>query len=136
MNKWLQLGGHADGDDQIHRVALRESQEESGIQRIAYTALTPHCVVVSEKPSPIPLPIDLDVHTIPARYDEPEHEHFDVSYLLVALDNQLILSEESHELRWFEWDEIHQLDLDLSVKRQMAKAFAVKDLPKERLYQL
>src|SRR5688500_2422734 len=31
LNKWLQLGGHADGDRRLYEVAFREAQEESGI---------------------------------------------------------------------------------------------------------
>ena len=34
LNKWLQLGGHADGDSDILAVALKEAQEESGITSI------------------------------------------------------------------------------------------------------
>src|SRR5512134_1717771 len=31
LGRWLQLGGHADGDPDPLRVALREAQEESGM---------------------------------------------------------------------------------------------------------
>jgi 8-oxo-dGTP pyrophosphatase MutT (NUDIX family) len=33
LDKWLQLGGHADGDGDLAAVALREAQEESGRRR-------------------------------------------------------------------------------------------------------
>ena len=34
LDKWLQLGGHADGDGDLLAVALREAREESGLTRI------------------------------------------------------------------------------------------------------
>src|SRR5215510_11521790 len=52
LNKWLQLGGHADGDPDILRVALREAREESNLD-----AIRP----VSENI------FDVDIHVIPAR---------------------------------------------------------------------
>ena len=32
LRMWLQLGGHADGEKNLFKVALREAEEESGIQ--------------------------------------------------------------------------------------------------------
>src|SRR5947209_10493780 len=32
LDRWLQLGGHADGDCELARVALREAEEESGLR--------------------------------------------------------------------------------------------------------
>ena len=34
LNKWLQLGGHADGLSDVFLVALKEAQEEFGLQKI------------------------------------------------------------------------------------------------------
>ena len=33
LGKWIQLGGHADGESDLLKVALREATEESGIQQ-------------------------------------------------------------------------------------------------------
>ena len=52
LGKWLQLGGHADGDADILRVAMREAQEESGISGIV--PVSAHI-------------FDVDIHRIPAR---------------------------------------------------------------------
>jgi 8-oxo-dGTP pyrophosphatase MutT (NUDIX family) len=86
LNKWFQLGGHCDGDGNILNVALKEAQEESGIFHI----------------KPISTEIfDIDIHTIPANSKEPEHEHFDVRFLLqVTSDEEVIQNKESKELRW------------------------------------
>jgi 8-oxo-dGTP pyrophosphatase MutT (NUDIX family) len=85
LDRWLQLGGHADGDPELARVALREAEEESGLDEL----------------SVLPEPFDLDRHRIPARGDEPEHWHYDVRYVVRAGANErFVLSAESHALAW------------------------------------
>ncbi|CAO4837519.1 MAG: hypothetical protein CNLJKLNK_00827 [Holosporales bacterium] len=88
LNLWLQLGGHCDGNCDILSVALREAQEESGIENII----------------PISTNIfDLDIHVIPARADEPEHLHLDIRFLLKTTDtDDWIQNHESLALKWFE----------------------------------
>lgn len=91
LGRWLQLGGHVDGEPHAERAALREAQEESGMPRFAF--LTGADGVL--------FPLDLDVHPIPARGAEPRHDHWDVRFLLRAAPGQeLVLSEESNDLRW------------------------------------
>ncbi len=85
LGRWLQLGGHADGDGDLARVALREAEEESGL----------HGLTVEESI------FDLDRHRIPARGDEPEHWHYDVRYVVRAgADERFVISPESHALAW------------------------------------
>src|SRR5690349_6649434 len=87
LNKWLQPGGHADGVEDILSVAMREVNEETGL--IHFKELVPGI-------------FDLDIHTIPARPDFPEHLHYDVRFALVATEDEddLEVSEESHDVRW------------------------------------
>lgn len=100
LERWLQLGGHVDGEAHPHRSALREVIEESGFTQLVFFGDEPE-----------PLPFDLDVHSIPARPGEPEHEHHDFRYLLVATADQSIqVSEESHDVRWFRLEEIAALE--------------------------
>jgi 8-oxo-dGTP pyrophosphatase MutT (NUDIX family) len=102
LGRWLQLGGHVDGEGNLALAALREAVEESGIGDL--------CID--------PQPIDLDAHRIPARADEPEHWHLDVRYLLVARAGATpVLSSESVELRWFAKRELSSITTDDSVRR-------------------
>ena len=102
LGRWLQLGGHCDGDGNLVAVALRELQEESGIEEIRIH----------------PAPIDVDIHVIPARKDEPEHLHLDTRFVAFAPEGaQEVVSEESIELAWFGKDELDGLKSDASVRR-------------------
>jgi ADP-ribose pyrophosphatase YjhB (NUDIX family) len=102
LDKWLQFGGHADGDPDIRNVALRELIEESGIEPAWFS----------------PAAVDLDIHSIPERGAEPEHLHLDVRYLAIAPEGaQPKVSHESKEIRWVPIGEIDGLELDESVTR-------------------
>lgn len=87
---WVQLGGHADGDPDIFRVALREAVEESGLAGIA--------AVDAGLINGI---FDLDIHLIPERGSEIAHLHYDVRYALHATnDTEFRVSSESRALAW------------------------------------
>lgn len=110
LQRWLQLGGHADGDHDLARVALREAGEESGLR-----ALTVDAAEI----------FDLDAHRIPARGNEPEHWHYDVRYVVHATtDEAFVVSPESIELAWRPVTEV-VLDADASLRR-MAHKWAVR----------
>lgn len=85
LGRWLQLGGHADGDADLARVALREAGEESGLADLV----------------PEPHIFDLDRHAIPARGSEPEHWHYDVRFVVRATGSEAFaVNEESLALAW------------------------------------
>jgi len=107
LNKWLQPGGHADGDDNILRVAMREADEETGLKNLKTVS---------------PSIFDIDIHTIPARKDMPEHFHYDVRFLLEgSLNESIIVSEESHEVKWISMKELPSLNQERSVLRMNEK---------------
>lgn len=112
LSRWLQPGGHADPREASgESVALREAAEETGI---AGLALHPHA----------PRPLDVDVHAVPARGNEPAHEHLDLRYLVIAPADArpALAANESRALRWFRWDELAGLDLDPGLCRGLGKA--------------
>lgn len=107
LNMWLQLGGHADGNPDILSVALREAQEESGIANI--------------KPLSDQL-LDVDIHTIPARGDEPEHYHYDATFAFCTVDtDEFMVSEESLALEWIEISKITERTTEPSILRMASK---------------
>ncbi len=108
LDRWLQLGGHCDGDAHLARVALNEALEESGIAGLAIW----------------PLPIDVDVHAIPARAGEPEHLHLDTRFLVRApAGGDYVVGPESHDLGWFTPGELATLAVDASVTRLIERVF-------------
>jgi len=112
LDRWLQPGGHGDpGETTGEEVALREAREETGLEGLV---LHPHA----------PRPLDVDVHDIPARRDEPAHQHLDLRYLVVAPAKAegTRSFEETNDLRWFRWDEISGLGLDAGLTRLLDKA--------------
>jgi hypothetical protein len=111
LNKWLQLGGHADGVQDLLDVALTEAREESGIS--LFTVLD-HEIY------------DIDIHLIPARKHEPEHFHFDVRYLLRASTEAYTVSDESHDLAWIETSMMSTLTTESSMIRMAEKWDGIK----------
>lgn len=107
LNRWLQLGGHADGDSDLARVALCEAKEESGLTDL-------------EMESEI---FDLDRHWIPERADVPGHWHYDVRFVVRARGSEdFVVSEESHALAWREIADIAaDPDADESLRRMAAR---------------
>ncbi len=107
LDRWLQPGGHSDGDGDTLRVALREAIEETGL-----TSLVP---VDGEI-------FDIDVHAIPHRGDKPAHEHFDVRFAFFAdRDDVPQRNAESHAVAWIPLAEIERYGIDDSVRRLVAK---------------
>ncbi len=109
LGQWFQPGGHADGDDDALRVALKECSEE--------TALTPDAIRLLK-----PDIFDVDIHRIPATRDEGEHEHLDIRFL-VGIDDSLPIpgNYESHELRWIPLRDVPAYNQQRSIHRLLVK---------------
>ena len=112
LNMWLQLGGHADGTEDLISVATREAKEESGFDNF---------VIVSEKI------FDLDIHEIPAIAEGSIHLHYDVRFLLEAdpKNNTIVISDESHDVQWIALDKVVKLNPENSMHRMVKKTSAL-----------
>lgn len=107
LGKWLQLGGHADGDPDVLRVALREAREESGLAAVA-----PICEEI----------FDIDIHAIPARGREGEHLHYDVRFLFEAdRGAPMAITAESRSLEWVPLGRIAERNPEGSMTRMVLK---------------
>lgn len=110
LNLWVQLGGHADGDSNVFRVARREAEEESGLAGLVPAG---------------PRFFDIDVHRIPARGDEPEHLHWDLRYAFRAAGGETFrVSDESHALAWIGIAELESVTREESMLRMARKWLA------------
>ena len=115
LGRWLQLGGHCDGETEPHVAAMREAFEESGLHEFGVCATDGELV-----------PLDLDIHEIPPFGDEPAHLHYDVRFQLIAHDvSGLRVSDESHALHWFPMAELERYCSDASMVRMGYKARAI-----------
>jgi len=109
LDRWFQPGGHADGDRDVAAVALREAEEET---------LLPDVKLVS------PAIFDVDIHTIPAKGNVPEHLHYDIRFLFTA-SPETALGGESREvkgIRWLSLDDAEQLSNSESISRMIRKS--------------
>lgn len=94
---WAWTGGHADGDSDFLHVALKEAQEETGLNNFK---------VLSDKT------ISLDVLNVPGHIKKGKfvspHLHLNVTYLLEAEENESLIvnEEETSGVKWIPLDEI------------------------------
>lgn len=111
LDRWLQPGGHADGDEDVARVAEKEAREETGLESIQLVS---------------PEILDLDIHTIPARDMDAEHLHYDIRFLFTADPLEpLRQNRESKGLAWLPLNEVSILTRhNSSINRMIEKTKA------------
>ena len=106
LGKWVQPGGHCEGESDVLSVAMREAREETGLD------VWPGADAI----------FDVDAHQIPPYWNTPAHVHYDVRFLLRASHEQTpIVSEESRAVKWVSLDEALRLSGEASVARMVAK---------------
>lgn len=95
-NSWAWLGGHADGEDDLLAVAMREVREESGLQQVK--------PVISDIFS-LEL-LTVDGHEKNNQYVS-SHLHLNITYLLEADENEVlsIKRDENSGVAWFGLEE-------------------------------
>jgi 8-oxo-dGTP pyrophosphatase MutT (NUDIX family) len=107
LDKWLQLGGHADGEGDLLAASLREAREESGLTIVR--ALSPEI-------------FDVDRHWIPPRKSDPGHYHYDVRFLFEADPAEpLAITSESKALAWVQLERVSSLNPEESMARMVRK---------------
>ncbi|GAA4399729.1 NUDIX hydrolase [Tsukamurella soli] len=111
VGEWLQLGGHCeDTDSTVAGAALREGREESGLDDIA----------VSEDL------LTLHTHPIRCSLGVPTR-HLDLRFLALTREPglpELMVSEESNDLRWWPVDALPESAERTTVAHQVRAALA------------
>ena len=98
-NSWAWLGGHADGESDLLKVAVREAREESGITNVAPVTKDIYSIEV----------LTVDGHIKRGKYVS-SHLHLNVTYLLEADESEHIAAkpDENSAVRWIKFDEINE----------------------------
>lgn len=117
LDKWLQPGGHADGDEDLIRVAKKELYEETGL--LDFTFANSNI-------------FDLDIHTIPIKKDVPKHFHFDVRFYFIANNpGEIQKNHESLDLKWIDLSQVQDVcNNEKSIMRMVEKTIQMKQKQK------
>ncbi len=94
-DSWSWTGGHADGEQDLLAVAVREAREETGLRKVR---------AVSEEIFSMEV-LTVDGHEKRGAY-VPSHLHLNVTYLLEADESEELhaCEEENSDVRWFTLD--------------------------------
>jgi len=97
MQSWAWLGGHADGETDLLKVALKEAREESGVRNIR---------PVSEELYSVEM-LTVDGHVKRGKYVN-SHLHLNATYLLEAdeTDELFVKADENSGVKWIPIDEV------------------------------
>lgn len=95
LDRWLQPGGHCDGETDTLASAKREAHEETGLTKLIRIGS---------------FPFDIDIHEIPARKDEPAHLHHDIRYLFEADPSEIVPgNHESYQTSWIDMNQLYTM---------------------------
>ena len=91
-DSWSWIGGHADGEEDLASVALRELKEETGVDG---------ALLLSNDIFSLEI-LTVDGHVKKGKY-VPSHLHFNVTYLAEADEEQVLVinEEENKAVKWF-----------------------------------
>ncbi len=96
-NSWSWMGGHADGESDLLKVAIKEVKEESGLKRVE--VLSPDIFSLEV--------LSVDGHEKNGKY-VPSHVHLNVTYLLMASVSEklTIKPDENSGVEWMDFNDI------------------------------
>ena len=110
---WLQIGGHGDpGESDPLQVALREGQEETGLEDL--------------RPWPDSSLVHVVVVPVSAKGDSAAHEHADLRFVLAtSTPDQVRPEKPGAELRWLTIDDALELTSEDNLRETIRRAGAL-----------
>lgn len=113
QQSWLQVGGHGDpGETDPLAIALREAGEETGLTDL--------------EPWPDAGLVHVAVVPVPAKGDEPAHEHADLRFVLATAQPDAVVPERpGAPLRWLSVPDARALTADDNVTETLARVDAL-----------
>jgi 8-oxo-dGTP pyrophosphatase MutT (NUDIX family) len=102
FGKYLQPGGHIEGDEEPYQTAIREVLEETGIE-----------IIIDDK-----IPFNIEV------YDTKIGRQLDYQFVGRPINKDIKKNEESYLCAWFDIDDLNNIDVvdDLKEKIKMIKS--------------
>ena len=96
-DSWSWIGGHADGVEDLCAVAMRELQEETGVQ---------NAILVSDEIFSLETLVVMG-HVKKGKY-VPSHLHFNVTYLAEAEESEALIvnAEENQAVKWWSFEDV------------------------------
>ena len=106
---WLQVGGHGDpGETSPIDIALREGREETGLTDL--------------EPWPDAQIVHVAIVPVPAKGDDPAHEHADLRFVLATACPDAVRPEKPDApLRWLTLPEAHEVTAEVNVRETLAR---------------
>jgi ADP-ribose pyrophosphatase YjhB (NUDIX family) len=111
-NSWSWTGGHADGEEDLLGVAIREVQEETGVKDVYPVSLEIAALDV----------LHVIGHVKRGEYISP-HLHFSVAFLAEADEDEIlrIKDDENSAVKWIPIDEVNSYSNESHMKKVYEK---------------
>ena len=121
-DSWSWIGGHADGEEDLVKVALRELKEETGVE---------NAILVSKDIFSLEI-LTVDGHMKKGRY-VPSHLHFNVTFLAEADEIQMLVvnEEENKGVKWFSFEDAINASTEPWMVERVYKKLVARNLNKE-----
>ena len=97
---WAWTGGHSDGDENLLHVALKEAQEETGLQNLKVLKQDIYSLEI----------VTVDCHIKRGKF-VPSHLHLDCCYLFEADENEplRIKEDENSGVKWIDINKVTEI---------------------------
>ena len=98
-NSWAWIGGHADGEDRLKEVLLKEIEEETGLKNVKFLSDDIYSIKI----------VTADNHIKRGKY-VGSHLHLDIQYALEASEKEptRIKEDENSGVKWIPVDKIKE----------------------------